>query len=205
MAVARNIPNMVFIHANSSDAFMHFFLNCLYSCFYAQPLGILSILEEECMFPKASDMTFKAKLYDNHLGKSPNFQKPRPDKKRKYEAHFELLHYAGVVSLGHLHIWAHWELHPKALASQLNKVPLDMSATSAPLCWDANLKCWNIHKIPWSKSFQWNRKKIKNGTETKEDCGTGIWKKHIFRSPLFKVMIVSKKSVYIKRYRSMLT
>lgn len=63
-----------------------------------QPLGILSILEEECMFPKATDMTFKAKLYDNHLGKSPNLQKPRPDKKRKYEAHFELLHYAGAVS-----------------------------------------------------------------------------------------------------------
>ncbi|ETE65116.1 Myosin-6 [Ophiophagus hannah] len=61
------------------------------------PLGILSILEEECMFPKATDMTFKAKLYDNHLGKSPNLQKPRPDKRRKYEAHFELLHYAGVV------------------------------------------------------------------------------------------------------------
>uniref|UniRef100_A0A8C3KEE9 Myosin heavy chain n=1 Tax=Calidris pygmaea TaxID=425635 RepID=A0A8C3KEE9_9CHAR len=62
-----------------------------------KPLGILSILEEECMFPKATDMTFKAKLYDNHLGKSPNLQKPRPDKKRKYEAHFELLHYAGAV------------------------------------------------------------------------------------------------------------
>ncbi|XP_066448861.1 myosin-15 [Eleutherodactylus coqui] len=62
-----------------------------------KPMGILSILEEECMFPKATEITFKSKLYDNHLGKSPNFQKPRPDKKRKYEAHFELVHYAGVV------------------------------------------------------------------------------------------------------------
>ncbi|XP_030634159.1 myosin, heavy chain 7B, cardiac muscle, beta a [Chanos chanos] len=62
-----------------------------------KPLGIMSILEEECMFPKATDQTFKAKLYDNHAGKSPNFQKPRPDKKRKYETHFELVHYAGVV------------------------------------------------------------------------------------------------------------
>uniref|UniRef100_A0A674K1U5 Myosin heavy chain 15 n=1 Tax=Terrapene triunguis TaxID=2587831 RepID=A0A674K1U5_9SAUR len=62
-----------------------------------KPLGILSILEEECMFPKATDMTFKAKLYDNHLGKSPNLQKPRIDKKKKCEAHFELLHYAGAV------------------------------------------------------------------------------------------------------------
>ncbi|XP_057218621.1 myosin, heavy chain 7B, cardiac muscle, beta a isoform X1 [Triplophysa rosa] len=62
-----------------------------------KPLGIMSILEEECMFPKATDSSFKAKLYDNHLGKSANLQKPRPDKKRKYEAHFELVHYAGVV------------------------------------------------------------------------------------------------------------
>uniref|UniRef100_A0A671VYH4 Myosin, heavy chain 7B, cardiac muscle, beta a n=1 Tax=Sparus aurata TaxID=8175 RepID=A0A671VYH4_SPAAU len=62
-----------------------------------KPMGIMSILEEECMFPKATDNSFKAKMYDNHIGKSPNFLKPRPDKKRKYEAHFELVHYAGVV------------------------------------------------------------------------------------------------------------
>lgn len=62
-------------------------------------MGILSIMEEECMFPKATDNSFKTKLYDNHHGKSPNFQRPRPDKKRKYETHFELVHYAGVVSI----------------------------------------------------------------------------------------------------------
>lgn len=50
------------------------------------------------MFPKSTESSFKAKLYDNHLGKSPNFLKPRPDKKRKYDTHFELVHYAGVVS-----------------------------------------------------------------------------------------------------------
>uniref|UniRef100_A0A3B3WDN6 Myosin heavy chain 6 n=2 Tax=Poecilia mexicana TaxID=48701 RepID=A0A3B3WDN6_9TELE len=61
-----------------------------------KPMGIMSILEEECMFPKASDTTFKAKLYDNHLGKSPNFQKPRIVK-GKPEAHFSLIHYAGTV------------------------------------------------------------------------------------------------------------
>ncbi|KAA0705099.1 Myosin-7 Myosin heavy chain 7 [Triplophysa tibetana] len=61
-----------------------------------KPMGIMSILEEECMFPKASDATFKAKLYDNHLGKSNNFQKPRIIKGRP-EAHFSLVHYAGIV------------------------------------------------------------------------------------------------------------
>uniref|UniRef100_A0A674PLE3 Myosin, heavy chain 6, cardiac muscle, alpha n=1 Tax=Takifugu rubripes TaxID=31033 RepID=A0A674PLE3_TAKRU len=61
-----------------------------------KPLGILSILEEECMFPKASDQTFKSKLYDNHLGKNKMFEKPRAAK-GKAEAHFALVHYAGTV------------------------------------------------------------------------------------------------------------
>ncbi|XP_041638779.1 myosin heavy chain, fast skeletal muscle-like [Cheilinus undulatus] len=61
-----------------------------------KPMGIFSILEEECMFPKATDMTFKNKLYDQHLGKSATFQKPKPAK-GKAEAHFALIHYAGTV------------------------------------------------------------------------------------------------------------
>uniref|UniRef100_A0A667ZY69 Myosin heavy chain 6 n=1 Tax=Myripristis murdjan TaxID=586833 RepID=A0A667ZY69_9TELE len=61
-----------------------------------KPMGIMSILEEECMFPKASDSSFKSKLYDHHLGKNPNFQKPRIVK-GKPEAHFSLVHYAGTV------------------------------------------------------------------------------------------------------------
>ncbi|XP_068280684.1 myosin-7-like, partial [Nyctibius grandis] len=61
-----------------------------------KPMGIMSILEEECMFPKATDMTFKAKLFDNHLGKSANFAKPRNVKGRP-EAHFAVVHYAGTV------------------------------------------------------------------------------------------------------------
>ncbi|XP_058873634.1 myosin heavy chain, fast skeletal muscle [Acipenser ruthenus] len=61
-----------------------------------KPMGIFSILEEECMFPKASDTSFKNKLYDQHLGKSNAFQKPKPAK-GKVEAHFSLVHYAGTV------------------------------------------------------------------------------------------------------------
>lgn len=59
-------------------------------------MGILSILEEECMFPKATDASFKNKLYDQHLGKNSIFQKPKPSK-GKAEAHFSLMHYAGTV------------------------------------------------------------------------------------------------------------
>ncbi|XP_041093514.1 myosin-1-like [Polyodon spathula] len=61
-----------------------------------KPMGIFSILEEECMFPKASDTSFKNKLYDQHLGKSNAFQKPKPVK-GKPEASFSLMHYAGTV------------------------------------------------------------------------------------------------------------
>uniref|UniRef100_A0A671YBN2 Myosin heavy chain, fast skeletal muscle-like n=1 Tax=Sparus aurata TaxID=8175 RepID=A0A671YBN2_SPAAU len=61
-----------------------------------KPMGIFSILEEECMFPKATDVTFKNKLYDQHLGKNKAFEKPKPAK-GKAEAHFSLVHYAGTV------------------------------------------------------------------------------------------------------------
>ncbi|XP_038606693.1 myosin-4-like isoform X8 [Tachyglossus aculeatus] len=61
-----------------------------------KPMGIFSILEEECMFPKATDTSFKNKLYEQHLGKSNNFQKPKAAK-GKAEAHFSLVHYAGTV------------------------------------------------------------------------------------------------------------
>ncbi|XP_067333849.1 myosin-4-like isoform X2 [Channa argus] len=61
-----------------------------------KPMGIFSILEEECMFPKSTDTSFKNKLYDQHLGKNNCFLKPKPIK-GKPEAHFTLVHYAGNV------------------------------------------------------------------------------------------------------------
>ncbi|XP_060521416.1 myosin heavy chain, muscle isoform X35 [Cylas formicarius] len=62
-----------------------------------KPMGILSILEEESMFPKATDQTFVEKLNTNHLGKSPNYQKPKPPKPGQIAGHFTLAHYAGNV------------------------------------------------------------------------------------------------------------
>ncbi|CAF1505779.1 unnamed protein product, partial [Adineta steineri] len=61
-----------------------------------KPMGILSILEEECIVPKATDKTFVEKLYNNHLGKHPQFGKPKPSK-TKADANFEVHHYAGSV------------------------------------------------------------------------------------------------------------
>ena len=60
-------------------------------------MGILSMLEEECIVPKATDKTYLEKLTGKHLGKNPKFGKPKPAKKGKPEAHFELVHYAGTV------------------------------------------------------------------------------------------------------------
>jgi len=63
---------------------------------FEKPMGLLAILEEESLFPKATDLTFAAKLHENLLGKSENFQKanPKPDP----NAHFAVVHYAAVVS-----------------------------------------------------------------------------------------------------------
>ncbi|XP_071128910.1 myosin heavy chain, striated muscle-like isoform X1 [Mytilus edulis] len=61
-----------------------------------KPMGILSILEEQCMFPKADDKSLKEMLFSNHMGKSPNFTKPGKAAKGA-NGDFELHHYAGIV------------------------------------------------------------------------------------------------------------
>merc|ERR1739846_198715 len=61
--------------------------------------GLLAIWEEESLFPKATDATFRGKLHDNLLGKPAcqNFQKPCPKAPDK-NAHFGVSHYAAMVS-----------------------------------------------------------------------------------------------------------
>merc|ERR1712180_152304 len=59
---------------------------------FEKPMGILSILEEESMFPKATDKSFAEKLVSNCLNKNPAFQKP------KGNAHMGIVHYAGTVN-----------------------------------------------------------------------------------------------------------
>ena len=62
-----------------------------------KPMGLLAILEEETMFPKASDKSFEDKLKENLLGKSPVFLKKQPGSKDK-SAHFAIAHYAGEIT-----------------------------------------------------------------------------------------------------------
>merc|ERR1719430_1173600 len=63
---------------------------------FEKPMGLLAILEEESLFPKATDQSFAAKLHENLLGKCENFQKPSP--KPDPGAHFAVVHYAAKVS-----------------------------------------------------------------------------------------------------------
>merc|ERR1712038_2108368 len=66
---------------------------------FEKPMGLLAIWEEESLFPKATDDTFRGKLMDNLLGKPAcqNFQKPDPRAPDK-NAHFGVSHYAAMVS-----------------------------------------------------------------------------------------------------------
>ena len=58
-------------------------------------MGLWSILEEESLFPKATDKSFEEKLRAT-LGKLSIFLKPQS--KTDKHAHFAINHYAGVVS-----------------------------------------------------------------------------------------------------------
>merc|ERR1712045_592093 len=64
---------------------------------FEKPMGIWAILEEETLFPKATDKSFEDKLKAQHLGKSAPFAKPDKDAPDKC-AHFSIIHYAGRVS-----------------------------------------------------------------------------------------------------------
>merc|ERR1712061_143875 len=66
---------------------------------FEKPMGLLAIWEEESLFPKATDKTFRGKLMDNLLGKPAceNFTKPDPKAPDK-DAHFGVIHYAALVS-----------------------------------------------------------------------------------------------------------
>merc|ERR1711923_26245 len=63
---------------------------------FEKPMGIWAILEEESLFPKATDKSFEDKIKSTHLGKSPPMAKPQS--KTDKNAHFAIIHYAGIVS-----------------------------------------------------------------------------------------------------------
>merc|ERR1712168_515774 len=62
-----------------------------------KPGGILAMLEEECIVPKATDQTYLAKMHKEHAGKSKAYQKPTPKQTKQGLGDFILHHYAGSV------------------------------------------------------------------------------------------------------------
>merc|ERR1712127_640678 len=63
---------------------------------FEKPMGIWAILEEESLFPKATDKSFEDKIKAQHMGKSAPMAKPQS--KTDKNAHFAIIHYAGTVS-----------------------------------------------------------------------------------------------------------
>ena len=63
---------------------------------FEKPMGVWAILEEESNFPKASDKTLEDKMKATLLGKCPSMAKPQS--KTDKNAHFAIIHYAGIVS-----------------------------------------------------------------------------------------------------------
>ncbi|XP_011682897.1 myosin-16 isoform X3 [Strongylocentrotus purpuratus] len=61
-------------------------------------MGVFAMLEEECMFPKATDFTFLEKLLKQHANNA-KITKPSVGGKnvKKHAVHFEIHHYAGTV------------------------------------------------------------------------------------------------------------
>merc|ERR1711962_57493 len=62
-----------------------------------KPGGILAMLEEECIVPKATDTTYLNKLNKTHAGKSDSYKKPTPKETKQGMGDFILHHYAGSV------------------------------------------------------------------------------------------------------------
>ena len=78
-----------------AKSFFFFYYNLFRTAcnFQANPPGILSLLDEECWFPKATDKTFVEKVV-KELGNHPKFQRA---KQLKGHSDFSIIHYAGKV------------------------------------------------------------------------------------------------------------
>jgi myosin heavy subunit len=62
-----------------------------------KPGGILAMLEEECIVPKATDQTYLAKMHKSWAGKTKAYKKPTPKEVKQGGGDFILGHYAGNV------------------------------------------------------------------------------------------------------------
>merc|ERR1719414_1503105 len=120
---------------------------------FEKPMCLLAIFEEESLFPKATDETFRGKLFDNLLGKCPNFCKPNP-KMGDPNAHFGIVHYAATVSYN-LTGWLEKNKDP------LNDTIVEMIKNGAN---DLAIECFKDHPgQPLETPKDQDRKKGKGG------------------------------------------
>jgi len=119
-----------------------------------KPMGLLAILEEETMFPKASDKSFEDKLKENLLGKSPVFLKKQAGSKDK-NAHFAIAHYAGIVNYN-LTDWLNKNKDP------LNDTVVDQMKKS-----DNALVVYLFRDHPGQPEDEGKKEKGKKGKDTK--------------------------------------
>jgi hypothetical protein len=73
-----------------TDCIVFLYLTVLW--FYARPLNIMALVDEESKFPKGTDQTLLNKLHQRH-GNNRNYLKPKSD----INTSFGLNHFAGVV------------------------------------------------------------------------------------------------------------
>jgi len=119
-----------------------------------KPMGLLAILEEETMFPKASDKSFEDKLKENLLGKSPVFLKKQPGSRDK-NAHFAIAHYAGIVNYN-LTDWLNKNKDP------LNDTVVDQMKKSTN-----DLVVYLFREHPGQPEEETKKEKGKKGKDTK--------------------------------------
>jgi len=62
-----------------------------------KPMGIFAMLEEECIVPKATDVTYLTKLHKQHAGTNKSYGKPTAKQAKAGGGDFILHHYAGSV------------------------------------------------------------------------------------------------------------
>uniref|UniRef100_A0A183FJV6 Myosin-3 n=1 Tax=Heligmosomoides polygyrus TaxID=6339 RepID=A0A183FJV6_HELPZ len=147
-----------------------------------KPLGIISMLDEECIVPKATDLTLAQKLNEQHLGKHPNFEKPKPPKGKQAEAHFAMRHYAGTVRYN----VTNW--------LEKNKDPLNDSVVSVMKQSKGNdllVEIWQDYTTQEEAAV-----KAKDGTATKKKGKSGSFMtvSMLYRESLNKLMTMLHKT-----------
>ena len=136
-----------------------------------KPMGLMAILEEETMFPKATDKSFEDKLKENLLGKTTAFLKKQPGSKDK-NAHFALAHYAGIVNYN----ITDWLTKNK---DQINDTVVDLlkRCDNALVVYlfrfandDINLKLFHLHHLQRSSGPARGRSQQGEGEEEGQRC-----------------------------------